>query len=251
MCISSNVAERAIAVSDADESAREQMNAAAEERRRGQAISKILIWAENAFGIRLSVDDVRTEGTGRWLKYVARVVVDPDATLYFIVDKKWDSATSCHRDRLSVTVRPADQIYYDLAPGVEVNAGPGGIYGHFGLQHLPENIDSLEQLGSVLKRIRVAREQWRRKHGVLAPPASQDDLQALAQRALDVIGSEDPLQVALVAFKEAAARLQQVWADGGYPEDAIRIWPSTLISLDDLVAEIQALGPVVHGPQEK
>lgn len=150
--MSKTLAERAIAAYEADEQAQELEMEATRIRELAAAVDALGLRARG-FGVEFDPDDVEVEGFGVSRRYSVSVPLDDDADLRFY----WES-----RGEVVVSVRPSDQLYWDLPPG-ETEKGPGGgAYGCYGLS--PRTVTTLEEVGAEVLKVRAARERWTAKH---------------------------------------------------------------------------------------
>jgi len=148
-----NVADRAVQAYEAKLEADAAQQEAKKARQRAEVIETMGRKAE-AFGVEFDPEGL-TDSLGRW---EWSVPVDDDAELVFTFRFGID---------LEATVKPCDQLYWDLPPGEEKKGPGGGSYGCFGLGG-DKRVGTLAQLGERIVAIRKAREDWRKKHGMTA-----------------------------------------------------------------------------------
>ena len=154
------IAEIALAAHEAEERAKGLEAAAAKTRERAVAEQEIVA-ALRTLGIDIDLAAITESESGR--EYRAEIPVDADAALVAV----W--STYGRDKKVALLVKPAEQLYWDLPPGVESKDAGGGTYGCYGLEHRRLGaIATLPELGAAIKLIRKAREQWRAKHGVPA-----------------------------------------------------------------------------------
>jgi hypothetical protein len=151
-----NFAELAIAAAAAEKEAAEHEAAAEAARNRAQAQRSIYMKAQE-FGIEVDVDDL----DGEFGVFGLNVPLTEDATLRIQV-----KISTVHPPYVECSVKPSDQLYWDLPPGEEKFAGGGGVYGCYSLGQYSglNDIKSTADIGRALMKINQAREQWRRKH---------------------------------------------------------------------------------------
>jgi hypothetical protein len=156
MTTTTNFAELAIAAAAAEKEAAEHEQAAETARKRAAAQRAIYIKAQE-LGIEVDVEDLESEG---YLNSVG-IPLTADATLRIGVT--WEFAPL---PTVKVSVKPADQLYWDLPPGEEKFAGGGGVYGCYSLGQYSglQDIKTTADIGRALMKINQAREQWRAKH---------------------------------------------------------------------------------------
>lgn len=157
--MTNDLAARALQAHKAESEARAHEKEAADIRMLQQASDAIWQTASEEYGIRPPDNGVAWEIlVVGYRRCGLSIPVTDDATLYF----EW----AAHTDPpVSVCVKPSDQLYWDLEPGVEVKPPGGGVYGCFGLSSDSLAVKSLAGLGAVLARVEAARAIWQRNHG--------------------------------------------------------------------------------------
>lgn len=148
-----SIADRAIQAYEASEQVKAAEKEAKRARERAEVIETIGRRAE-VFGIDFDADKLHGSDGGYW---TYKIPVDDDAELVFNVRPM---------SGLHVSVSPCDQLYWDLPPGQErKEPGEGGTYACYSLSKDRE-IATLADLGRELQRVRLARDQWKSRHGV-------------------------------------------------------------------------------------
>ena len=147
-----NVADRAVQAYEARAAAEAAEKEAATARQRALAIEAIGRKAD-VFGIGFDAVDLKE---GYYNSWSLEVPVDDDASLVF----NYRGA-----DGVWVTVKPCDQLYWNLPPGQETKGPGGGTFQCFNLSR-DRRIETLADLGKEIQHVRKARESWCKKHGV-------------------------------------------------------------------------------------
>ena len=146
------IADRALAAYESELEAERLAKELRREQSRGRAVTSIMAAAE-PFGIEVDPQDVIHVYAGWQLT----VEVDDDASLHFLYRDNAEGS-------LSMYVKPADQLYWDLPRGQEAKGAGGGTYGCYGLDGQMK-VSTLADLGKQIAKVREARERWRAKHG--------------------------------------------------------------------------------------
>lgn len=159
-----SLVERARAAKQSAEEAARLYDERRNEIARGRAVDEILKVGER---LGIEIDQERIV-VGKFGPFTYEEPLTEDATL--VVEATVRLYGKHHSDEVSeasvvVKVKPADQLYWDLPPGVEDKGAGGGTYGCFHLGRISEPCESLADIGERLERIETARQAWRRKHG--------------------------------------------------------------------------------------
>lgn len=152
-----NIADRALAAHEAKTKEDALRKEAELVRRRAAAVDAIALKAEH-FGVDFNPDIVEKSSYSE-RSWALTVQVDNDAWLVF--------TATMGEPLVTVKVKPADQLYWDLPPGqTEKKPNEGGSYACYQLGSGLTDIQTLADLGNAIVRVRKAREQWRKKHGL-------------------------------------------------------------------------------------
>lgn len=151
-----SIADRAIQAHEAQVAADEAEKEAARLRRRAEAIEAFGRRAY-VFGATVDPELLEEKFYGGW---EVTLSVDDDTSLVFAYKPAF---TKHDQPTVEVTVRPCDQLYWDLPPGEETKGPGGGTYACYGLTR-ERKVETLADLGAAIQRVRNARAAWRRKH---------------------------------------------------------------------------------------
>lgn len=160
-----NFADMAIAAATSEAAAEEFEQRAQRTREHAQA-RRLIFMAAQRLGVQLDVDTVHDTRPGSTLGpvFAAEVEIDVDARLVFSYEPH---PVVSDGPKLQVSVRPSEQLYWNLPLGQETkDPAAGGVFGCYGLgQHSGLNdVRDTADVGRALLKIRAARELWRRKH---------------------------------------------------------------------------------------
>ena len=149
-----SIADRAVVAHEHAEEEKRLRTEADKVRRRGIAYDEINVALEE-FG--LQVEDAELEPDYRAKKWHTMIPIDENCGLYV-------QASTDEPREVTMRVVPVDELYRDIAPGAENQRH--GVYGCYGLNADLLHVRTLADLGEKVVRVRKAREEWNRKHGV-------------------------------------------------------------------------------------
>jgi hypothetical protein len=157
-----SLAQRALAASDAERQQQQLEIVRKTSERRALALDAIMRAGER-FGLEISPSDIHASTPSTQNSaYTYEHQLTPDATLTISMPGYRKAGV----DSVEVRVIPVDQLYWDLPPGIETKpSSRGGVYGCYGLDRT-KYVHTVADVGARLEAIMVAREKWRKKHGV-------------------------------------------------------------------------------------
>lgn len=151
------IADRALAAYESEIEEKRLADELSREQSRGRAVVAIMAAAES-LGIDVDPDAVGLISMSYVPRWQLIVQVDDDASLHFLFQDDVEG-------NISMQVKAADQLYWDLPPGQKVKPAGGGTYGCYGLNADQMKVSSLADLGRQIAKVRKARERWQAKHG--------------------------------------------------------------------------------------
>jgi len=161
-----NIADIALSAAKAEEEASKREAEAKVIRERDRALRKINLYLDRVVGDKARVmQSDELSGPSYKSDYWVEIQVDDDATLVITANGRLENV-----DGATATVRPSDQLYWNLTPAQQKhNPRKGGVYGCYGLDRLAGRyamaIESLSDLGRAINMTREARAKWRTFYG--------------------------------------------------------------------------------------
>ena len=151
-----SIADRALAAYEAEQEAARLEKEAKEVRGKSEAAQAI---SEEASRLGIPVDASQITGS-IGLGWKIEAPIDADTSIEFSYrSSRYDPPET------ELKMRVCDQLYWDLPPGEEIKTRGGGSYGCYNLSGVQgKRVGTLAEIGEAVKRVREARESWRKKH---------------------------------------------------------------------------------------